>query len=133
MSTWLTAFVVSFFEIAGAFALIVAKASALYPTTQPKAAGEEARETGKDDEGDDDPPAPPPGKGRPGRRPTVMPEEAVAKLRERGGRADGSIRGVGKLLGTRSKTTAHRLLHQLAGDGVVRLQTTPAGCSVALV
>ena len=142
----------SFFEIASAFALIVPRASALYPTIRQKAAGEqlpagpsipgvvedqaaakpEARETGKRDGTDDDPPAPPPPRWKPGRRPTVMPEEAVAKLRERGGKANGSIRGVGRLLGVRSKTTAHRLLHQLASAGLLRLQTTPGGCSVVL-
>ena len=41
VSTWLTAFTVSFFEIASAFALIVARASALYPTIRQKAAGEQ--------------------------------------------------------------------------------------------
>ena len=150
VSTWLTAFTVSSFEIASAFALIVARASALHPTTRQKAAGEqlsagpsipgvvedqaaakpEARETGKDDQGEDAP-APLP-RGKPGRRPTVMPEEAVAKLRERGGRANGSIRGVGRLLGVRSKTAAHRLLHQLASAGLVKLSASPHGVVVAL-
>ena len=41
VSTWLTAFTVSFFEIASAFALIVPRASALYPTIRQKAAGEQ--------------------------------------------------------------------------------------------
>ena len=61
-----------------------------------------------------------------------LPEEAVAKLRERGGRANGSIGGVGRLLGVRSKTAAHRLLHQLASAGLVKLSASPHGVVVAL-
>jgi hypothetical protein len=81
--------------------------------------------------GDDDPPPRPP-KGRGGRKPTVIPEAAVAKLREKGGKVSGSMNGVGRLLGTRSKTATHRLLHRLAGAGLVQLGTSPAGVSVAV-
>jgi DNA-binding IclR family transcriptional regulator len=59
----------------------------------------------------------------------ILPEVALAKLRK--GRANGSIRGVAKLLGT-SKSTAHRVLHELAGLGMIRLSTSAAGCSIAL-
>jgi len=60
----------------------------------------------------------------------VLPAEAIERLRKTGGRANGSIRGVGKLLGAKSKTTAHRILHQLSDAGLVRLDTGPHGVSV---
>jgi hypothetical protein len=36
------------------------------------------------------------------------------------------------LLGAKSKTTANRLLHELAGAGLVQLSAGPRGMSVAL-
>jgi hypothetical protein len=91
----------------------------------------------KDDPGssrdDPRPPRPkPPRKGKVGRPPTVIPAQAIDRLRKAGGRANGSISSIGKVLGTRSKTTAHRLLHQLASAGAVQLATGPHGVSVAL-
>jgi len=143
VSMWLSAFMVTFYEVAGAFALVVARATGqqqrLQQETPPPAAVVEASkgkaDAGDGDGGDDDvmpPPPPQKGKAGPGRRPTVLAAEAVERLRSRGGQANGNVKGIGKLLGTKSKTTAHRLLHQLAGAGLIKLQTTPAGCSVSL-
>ena len=73
------------------------------------------------------PPKPP---RRPGRPHAVLPADALDRLRKAGGKANG-IRGAAKLLGT-SKSTAHRMLHQLAGAGMVRLSTGPGGIAVAL-
>jgi hypothetical protein len=138
VSMWLSAFMVTFYEVAGAFALVVARATGRQQPLQqgapPPAAVVEASK-GKVDAGDDDVTPPPPSaksKAGPGRRPTVLAAEAVERLRARGGQANGNVAGIGRLLGTKSKTTAHRLLHQLAGAGLIKLQTTPAGCSVAL-
>ena len=137
VSTWLSAFMVTFYEVAGAFALVVARATGpgspyrpLQQEGHPPAADSDRRV----EDGDDHDDAPPPQKGKagPGRRPTVLAAEAIERLRARGGQANGNVTGIGKLLGTKSKTTAHRLLHQLAGAGLIKLQTTPAGCSVAL-
>jgi hypothetical protein len=62
----------------------------------------------------------------------VLPAEAVAKIRAAGGRMSGSVNGIGKLLGTRSKTTAHRLLGELRDMGLITLVTGPRGVAVAL-
>jgi hypothetical protein len=61
----------------------------------------------------------------------VLPAEAVAKIRAAGGRMSGSVNGIGKLLGTRSKT-AHRLLGELRDMGLITLVTGPRGVAVAL-
>jgi hypothetical protein len=80
---------------------------------------------------DDDAPPPPKPRGR-GRPATVLAPQAVERLRKAGGSANGSIRTIGKLLGAKSKTAAHRLIHQLSAAGHVRLATGPGGISVAL-
>ena len=154
---WLNILTVMFLELAASLSLMIA--AALYPSTRGKAAEAppvatlpaEAPAPSKPAEAavrpsraavdasrrdDDDPPAPPPPKTRAsrkaGRPATVIPAEALEKLRKAGGRANGSIRGVGKLIGARSKTTAHRVLHQLAEAGLVTLRTSATGCSIAL-
>jgi hypothetical protein len=97
--------------------------------TQTAASGEIRRPT---DDDRDEPPPPSKPKGRPGRPATVLPAEALAKLRKHGGKANGTVRGVGKLLGAKSKTAAHRLLHRLATEGELTMAATPHGISVAL-
>jgi hypothetical protein len=62
----------------------------------------------------------------------VLPQQAVERLRKAGGTANGTVRGVGKLLGTRSKTTAHRTLHQLQSLGLITMDAGPKGVSIAL-
>ena len=74
-----------------------------------------------------DPPPPPKPPRRPGRPVAVLPAQALDKLRKAGG-ANG---GLAKVLGI-SKSTAHRLIHQLADMGHVRLDAGPCGVRVAL-
>jgi hypothetical protein len=62
----------------------------------------------------------------------VIPAAAVAKLRAQGGKANGSLAGIGRMLGTKSKSASHRLIHQLAAASLIRLSTSPAGVSLAL-
>jgi predicted transcriptional regulator len=62
----------------------------------------------------------------------VLPAQAIERLRAAGGKANGSIRGVGKLLGTRSKSAAHRVLHQLADAGLITMAAGRHGVRVAL-
>jgi hypothetical protein len=62
----------------------------------------------------------------------VLAPEAVAKIRAKGGRMSGNIVEIGKVLGSKSKTSAHRLLGELRDMGLIELRTTPRGCSVAL-
>jgi hypothetical protein len=62
----------------------------------------------------------------------VLPQHAIDRLRAAGGKANGSLNGIGRLLGTKSKTAAHRLLHGLADAGLIRLQSSPHGVAVAL-
>jgi hypothetical protein len=144
---WLSLGMTLFLETAAALGLTVA--AGLYPThargtqdgrvTLPlpdlpasvtPAASDAARAI--PDEKNDDPPPPPPPKGRAGRKPTVLPAQAVSRLRKAGGKANGSLSGIGKLLGTRSKTATHRLLHSLAAAGQIRLATGPQGIGIAL-
>jgi hypothetical protein len=139
VSTWLSGFMVTFYEVAGAFALVVARATAggkapLQHEAHPSAVVVHRRVEAPDDiiDGDDDDVAPPKGKAGPGRRPTVLAPEAIERLRQAGGRANGTVRGIGRLLGTRSKTASHRLLHQLASAGLVTLTATSGGTQVAL-
>jgi hypothetical protein len=61
----------------------------------------------------------------------VLAPEAIERLRQAGGKANGTVRGIGHC-GTRSKTASHRLLHQLADAGLVMLTATSAGVQVAL-
>jgi hypothetical protein len=97
---------------------------------KPKTAASEAPKP-RSDEKDDDPPPPRP-KGRAGRPATVLAPQAIERLRKAGGQASGSIRTMGKLLGTKSKTATRRLLHRLASDGQITLASGPEGTSVAL-
>lgn len=67
-----------------------------------------------------------------GRKPTVLPAQALERLRKAGGQAEGNVRALGQLLGTKSKTTAHRLLHRMAEGGMINLSATNNGMRVAL-
>jgi len=150
---WINIGTVLFLELAAALSLTVA--AALYPSTRrnavegarmheapapgpalpksgdgaPTSNAGRAEASREDDE--DDPPLPP-SRGKRGRPATVLPAEAVARLRKAGGGANGTVRGVSRLLGTKSRTATRRLLHRLSEAGLIRLQMTPAGCSVAL-
>jgi predicted transcriptional regulator len=62
----------------------------------------------------------------------VLPAEALDRIRAAGGRASGSINGLAKLVGSQSKTSCHRLLHELAGMGLVTMTTGRRGVAVAL-
>jgi hypothetical protein len=142
VSLWLNAFMVSFYEIAAAFAFVVA--AGLKPTcrqqpastppaavlpagilsspkTQTAASDEIRRPT------DDDRDEPPPSKPKGGRPAAILPPEAVARLRTK----PVSVRGAAKLLGV-SKSTAHRLLHRLATEGRLSMAAAPHGISIAL-
>ena len=139
VSMWLSAFMVTFYEVAGAFALVVARATGggkapLQHEGHPSAVVVHRLVEAPDDkaDGDDDDVAPPKRKAGPGRRPTVLAPEAIERLRQAGGKANGTVRGIGRLLGTRSKTASHRLLHQLASAGLVTLTATSGGTQVAL-
>jgi hypothetical protein len=151
---WLNIGTVLFLELAAALSMTVA--AALYPSTRrnpveaprtheapapaqgatqpqiarPDSNGRLLRPSRKDDDRDDPPPPPP--KGKRGRPATVMPAEAVERLRKAGGKASGNIAGLGKLIGTGSKTATRRLLHRLAEAGVIHLQMGPHGVAVAL-
>jgi hypothetical protein len=145
VGTWLSLFMVLFLEAGAALSLTVAAAlkpvRLARPTAPSMPAGAQlsaepekpARDekTGPADDDDEQPPTPP-RRGRPGRPRDVLPAEAVAKIRAAGGRMSGSVNGIGKLLGTKSKTTAHRLLAELSRAGLITLRTTPHGCAVAL-
>jgi hypothetical protein len=147
VGTWLNLGMVLFLELAAALSMTVATMLYQKPLGRPSAAGnfqatsvspygemgasvEKTGHTHDDDRHDDD--QTPPSKGKRGRPATVLPAQAVERLRQKGGKANGSIRGIGKLLGTRSKTTAHRLLHRLASAGLITMAATSAGVSVAL-
>jgi hypothetical protein len=146
VGVWLNLGMVAFLEMAAALSLTVA--AALRPVGLPRGVGAppapaqpaapavpaepEKPATRKRSENDDDPPAPPPRKGRPGRPRDVLPAEAVAKIKAKGGKVSGSLNGIAKLIGSRSKTSVHRLLHELAGMGLVTMTTSPRGVAVAL-
>jgi hypothetical protein len=143
---WLNVGMVAFLECAAALSLTVA--AALRPThpVAPPAAGIQhpSREPAKPEtaaskpaarrrhEKDDDPPPTAKPKGKPGRPATVLPAQAVERLRRAGGKVNGTVKAVGKVLGTRSKTTAHRTLHQLQSLGLIQMETGPKGVSIAL-
>jgi hypothetical protein len=134
-----------FLELAAALSLTVA--AALRPASRPRTvegrtapafsaepqlpARPEKPASKRDDDKDDTPPAPP-RKSRGGRPRDVLAPEAIAKIRARGGSMSGTVVSIGKALGTKSKTSAHRLLGELRDMGLIELRTTPRGCSVAL-
>jgi uncharacterized membrane protein len=62
----------------------------------------------------------------------VAPSDAVAAIKRAGGEVNGSLADIGRAIGTKSKTTAHRVLHGLAAQGLIRLASGPAGMTVAL-
>jgi hypothetical protein len=62
----------------------------------------------------------------------VLPAQAVERIRAAGGRVNGSVAGIGRLIGSRSKTSAHRLLGELRDMGLIRMQAGPRGVAVAL-
>jgi hypothetical protein len=150
VSTWMSLAMVLILEAGAALSLTVAAAlrpervGRLYgavpaslmpdapnPADRPvRASGASAGASQKKDGDDDDQPTLPNPRGKGGRPAAILPGAAVTRLRK--GKANGSIRGVAKLLGT-SKSTAHRMLHQLARLGMIRLSTSPAGVSVALM
>jgi hypothetical protein len=106
------------------------------PAPEPVRPRSEARDTGpaaaprKDD--DDDQPPKPPRKGKGGRPRDVIPAEAIERLRAKGGKLSGNIITIGKALGSRSKTSAHRLLGELHRAGLITMQTGRRGVAVAL-
>jgi hypothetical protein len=120
LAPWLSAITVGFLEIGAAFALLVAVGSRA-------AAHAVDREKIRADDDED-----PPGKNRGGRPRKVEHAEALERLKAAGGKASGSLRGLAALIGTPTKTTTHRLLHELAALGAITLQATPRGVSVAL-
>jgi hypothetical protein len=145
VSVWLSLAMVVFLEMAAALSLTVAAALRPSPLAapsapvlpaepqlpaEPKTAASNERE-GKGDDKDDEPPAPGP-RRRAGRPRDIGLGEAVEKIRAQGGKVSGSLNGLSKLIGSRSKTSCHRLLHQLADMGAIKLTATPGGCSVAL-
>jgi hypothetical protein len=147
VSLWTTAFTTAFYEVAAALSLTVAAAlrpvvpsMPVQPSTQrDSSVASQARQQARVETAagkavrrpDDDPPAPRTGR-KVGRPRDVLPAEAVAKIRAAGGKVQGSINGIGKLIGSRSKTSAHRLLQELAGAGLITLATGPHGVAVAL-
>jgi len=56
----------------------------------------------------------------------ALPDEAVARLRAKGGRPRRPALGIGKVLGT-SKSTTHRLLHQSPAPGWCGSTRAPVG------
>jgi DNA invertase Pin-like site-specific DNA recombinase len=148
VGTWLNLGTVLFLELAAALGLTVA--SGLYPSTRQNAPGappapeilghpivpaRPARPASdaparRDDDDKADPPPPPRPRGKPGRPASVLAADAIERLRKAGGRANG-VRGVAKVLGT-SKSTAHRILHQLAAAGQITMSSGRHGVSVAL-
>jgi hypothetical protein len=147
VGTWLNLGTVLFLELAAALGLSVA--AGLYPTRRqpapevPRTAANRLPTDGpvrqrtaasdaparRDDENRDDGPPPPKPPRRPGRPNAVLPTQALDKLRKSGG-ANG-VRGVAKVLGT-SKSTAHRMIRELANMGLVRVDSGPYGVRVAL-
>jgi hypothetical protein len=151
VSLWTTAFGTMFYEVAATVALVVARAAGEAPRPVPvrpapetpaPAEGlvrpaEAARcetgniETGSKDDHDDTPP-PPRAPGKRGRPANATPADVVRELRKRGGKVAGSLNGLGKALGTKSKSATHRMLHRCAELGLVSLDTGPHGIAVAL-
>jgi hypothetical protein len=143
VSLWTTAFATAFYEIAGAFALTVARATGSPPAGRtpsptpdapaPEIARPEPRQAPRRDD-DDDRPAPPPPrpKAKRGRRPTVEAGEVLDRLRKSGGQTYGSLQEIGRLIGTGSKTATHRLLHRMASAGLVHLDAGRGGVRVAV-
>jgi hypothetical protein len=145
IGVWLSLATTIFLELSAAWSLTVA--AALRPVrigaspaavSAPEASVQakpelpaSKRQDKRDDDKKDDPPAPP-RKSRGGRPRDVLAPEAVAKIRAKGGRMSGNIVEIGKVLGSKSKTSAHRLLGELRDMGLIELRTTPRGCSVAL-
>jgi len=150
VGTWLSLIMVLILEAAAALSLTVD--AALRPTPRRKAveapqtatapgqvpdarkpAEEPVRPSrvapGRKDDDDQPPPKP---RDRGGRPRDVIPAEAIAKIRAKGGKVAGSVNGIGKLIGTKSKTTAHRVLHELADAGLITLRTSANGVAVAL-
>jgi hypothetical protein len=144
---WLNVGMVAFLECAAALSLTVAAAlrparpaappAAVSPApaktpATPEAGANEAAKRRQHEKDDDHPPPPskPPSKGKPGRPATVRAEDAVRRLRARGGKVSGSLNGIGRIIGTRSKTATHRILHRMADAGLVRMTATPFGVAV---
>jgi hypothetical protein len=145
---WINFGTVAFLELAASWSLTIA--AALRPIRHQKPVGaptapalpaepelptEPASETRRRCRGHDDgdPPASAKARNKGGRPATVVPSEALARLRAKGGKIDGTLGSIGRLIGTRSRTTTHRLLHQLASAGLLSMTTTPRGIAVALV
>ena len=134
VGTWLNLGMVLFLELAAALSLVVA--GSLRPVRQVVSAAKPA-----DDKRDkDDPPSLPPAKRQPirvrgkvGRPATVTQSQALHRLQAAGGSLSGSLSAIAGVIGAKSRTTAHSVLHQLAKAGSIKLETTPHGCSVAVV
>jgi hypothetical protein len=141
---WLNVGMVAFLELAAALSLTVA--AALRPTRlepprtaenserpdvppEPETPASERRAKRDDRDRDDDAPPPRP-KGKSGRPSSVLAEEAVRRLRAKGGKVSGSLNGLGRIIGTRSKSATHRILHRMADAGLVRMVATPSGVAI---
>jgi hypothetical protein len=144
VGTWLNLGMVLFLEMAAALSLTVAAAlrpegPPTAPTTpaEPKVAPEPqkpaiAPESHPSDDDKHNGPPSPLRKGRAGRPRDVLPTQAIERLRAKGGNVSGSLNGMARLIGSRSKTSVHRLLHELHAAGRITLQTGPNGVAVSL-
>lgn len=141
IAPWLTVLAVFFFELGAAASLVVAHAVAGRPAQEPApqvaakvaeapaALPEAQREASKQDDDHDDPPS----SGKRGRKRKAPLGAVVQRLKDRGGTIEGSLNGIGKLIGTPAKTTTHRILRELEASGLIRLSSSPNGTCVALI
>lgn len=118
IAPWLVAATVIFFEVCAGSSLIVVSVLSS-PATDTKAPSEAPEQLT-----DEKPPR--------GRRRSVLPNDVVDRIRGEGGRINGSIASIAETIGAPSKSTAHRVLRELADAGKLTMDATSGGTRVAL-
>ena len=117
---WMILLAVAFFELGAALSLVVVRA--LQPVPEPATTPVERR-----DDDRDEPPGPPKQRGR--RRAAAL-GDVLGAIKANGGKVEGQLKGIGKLIGTPSRTTTHRTLHELARRGLVAISANSRGMAV---
>jgi hypothetical protein len=137
VATWLMLGMVLFLELAAALSFTVAAAlrparGAMAPAAPTEGQGGQMGDFGRGYNKRKPPDQPPKPKGKGGRPASAPSASVLTKLRKAGGQVNGSISDVGRSLGIRSKSTAHRVLRRLVAAGEITMQANRSGCRVAL-
>lgn len=126
IAPWITALTVLFFEVcSGASLIVVSVLSGATPLLANRAT------EGADDQLSVESEEPDYAR-RKGRRRSVLPDDVLERIKGAGGNLNGSLATIAEQIGAPSKTTAKRVLGELADQGRIRYDASADGTAIAL-